>query len=115
MLDQNFCEFLENKITQALGNSEDKRLKGFWCDGIVLLDSENDYSKKDVNNKRQIVMTAFLGHTGQDKYRLTLRFGQKASSKYARDLSLEECVPNLEDNNWLDIDTVNKKIVIQLD
>lgn len=115
MLDQNFCEFLENKITKALGNSGDKRLKGFWCDGIVLPDSENDYSKKVVNNKRQIVMTAFLGQTGQDKYRLTLRFGQKASSKYARDLSLEECVPNREDNNWLDIDTVNKKMVIQLD
>lgn len=115
MLDQNFCEFLENKITKALVNSEDKRLKGFWCDGIVLPDSENDYSKKVVNNKRQIVMTGFLGQTGQDKYRLTLRFGQKASRKYARGLSLEECVPNREDNNWLDIDTVNKKIVIQLD
>ena len=39
MLDQNFCEFLENKITKALGNSGDKRLKGFWCDGIVLPDT----------------------------------------------------------------------------
>ncbi len=115
MLDQNFCEFLEYEITKALSNSEDERIKGFWCDGVLLPDSENEYSKKSVNDKRQVVMTAFTGQTGQDKYELTLRFGRKALNRYPRDLRLEECVPNPEDNNWLDIDPKNKKMVLQLD
>lgn len=115
MLDQNFCEFLEYEITKALSNSKDERLKGFWCDGVLLPNSENEFSKKVVSDKRQVVMTAFLGQTGQIKYELILRFGRKALSRYARDLNLEECVPNPEDNNWFDINTVNKKIVIQLD
>jgi hypothetical protein len=115
MLNQDFCEFLEYEITKALSGSEDVRLRGFWCDGVLLPYSESEYSKKAVNDKRQIVMTAFAGQTGQDKYELTLRFGRKALSRYERDLSLEECLPNAEDNNWLDLDPENKKMVVQLD
>ena len=115
MLDQVFCEFLEYEITKVLASSTDERLKGFWCDGVLLAISENEYSKKSVNDKRQVVMTAFAGQTGQEKYELTLRFGRKALSRYARDLRLEECVPNPEDNNWLDIDPTKKKMVLQLD
>lgn len=115
MLDQEFCEFLEYEITKALSSSTDERLKGFWCDGVLLPHVENEYSKKSVNDNRQIVMTAFTGQSGHDKYELTLRFGRKASSKYARDLRLEECVPSREHNNWLHIDPTNKKIVLQLD
>jgi hypothetical protein len=115
MLDQNFCEFLEYEITKALSNSKDERIKGFWCDGVLLPDSESEYSKKSVNDKRQVVMTTFTGQTGQDKYELTLRFGKKALSRYSRDLSLEECVPNPEDNNWFEIDPTNKKMVLQFD
>lgn len=115
MLDQNFCEFLEFEITNALSNSKDERLKGFWCDGVLLPDNEKEYSNKAVNDKRQVVMTAFLGRTGQDKYELTLKFGKSAASRYAKNLNLEECIANTKDNNWLDIDTLNKKMVIQLD
>ena len=115
MLDQNFCEYLEFQITKAFSSLTDERLKSFWCDGVLLPDSENEYSKKSVNDKRQIVLTAFLGQTGQDKYELILRFGRKALSRYARDMRIEECVPNSEDNSWLEIDAVNKKMVIQLD
>ena len=115
MLDQDFCEFLEYEITKALSNSVEERLKAFWCDGVLLPDIENEYSKKSVNDKREVLMTAFTGQTGQDKYELTLRFGRKALSRYARDLSLEECVPNSETNNWLYVVPTNKKILIQLD
>ena len=115
ILDQEFCEFLENEISEALSSSTEERLKGLWCDGILLPHAENEYSKKSVNDNRQFIMTAFVGQTGQDKYELTLRFGPKALSRYARDLRLEECVPNPERNDWYDIDIGNRKMVIQLD
>lgn len=115
MLNQDFCEFLEYEITKALSNSEAVLLMGFWCDGVLLPYSESEYSKNAVNDKRQIVMTAFVGQTGQDKYELILRFGRKALIRYERDLSLEECVPKAEDYNWLDVDPEKKKMVVQLD
>jgi hypothetical protein len=115
MLDQDFCDFLEYEITKVLSNSEDERIRNFWCDGVLLPVSENEYSKKSINDKRHVIMTVFTGQTGQDEYELTLRFGSKALSRYARDLRLEECVQNPENNSWLDIDPTNKKMVVQLE
>ena len=115
MLDQDFCEFLEYVITRALTSSTDERLKGFCCDGVLLPHTENEYSKKSVNDNRLVMMTAFTGETGQDKYELTLRFGRNALSRYTRDLNLKECLPNSGGNNWLEIDPTNRKMVLQLD
>ena len=116
MLDQEFCEQLEWKIGSAMEVlwQTDERLKGFWCDGVLLPDSESEYSKKQVNDKRFIMMKAFSGKTGQEEYELTLLFGQKALSTYARDLPIEECLPSPENTNWLQIDPIKKKIVVQL-
>jgi hypothetical protein len=60
-------------------------------------------------------LTAFIGKTGQDKYELTLNFGQKALSKYARGLDILECVPNPQNLNSFMIDTEKHQIIIQLD
>ena len=114
MLDREFCDFLEYEITRVLSQSDDVLLKHFWCDGVLLPDSEEDYTKKHVNSKREVVMLAYAGQTGQDVYELTLRFGPKALSRYSRDLSIEECVPDLEESNWIEVDMENKKIVVQL-
>lgn len=115
MLDNKFCEFLEYEISKAFTNSTNDKVKYFWCDGILLPTFGNEYSKKFVNDNRQIVLTAFTGLTGQEKYELTLKFGNKALSKYARNLDISECVPNSENNNWFDIDIERKKFSIQLD
>ncbi len=115
MLDNKFCEFLEYEISKAFTNSANDKVKHFWCDGVLLPTFENEYSKKFVNDNRQIALTAFTGVSGQDKYELTLKFGNKALSKYARDLDISECVPNSENNNWFDIDVERQKISIQLD
>lgn len=115
MLNNKFCAFLEYEISRVFANSTDDRIKHFWCDGVSLPTFENEYSKKFVTDNRQIVLTAFTGLSGQDKYELILKFGNKALSKYARDLDISECVPNPENNNWFDIDIERQKISIQLD
>jgi hypothetical protein len=73
MLDQDFCSFLEYRIGEAFGNSARDPLKHFWCDGVLLPPFEADYSIKTVNDKRQVVMSAYIGPTGQDTYKLTLK------------------------------------------
>jgi hypothetical protein len=114
MLDHEFCAFLEYEITKALANSTTDKVNHFWCDGVLLPTIEREYSKKFVNDNRQIVMTAFIGLSGQDKYELTLKFGNKSLSKYARGLDISECVPNPENSDWFDIDIEKQKISIQL-
>lgn len=115
MLDNEFCEFLEYEISKAFVYSTNEQVKNFWCDGILLPAFENEYSKKFVNDNRKIIMTAFIGLSGQEKYELTLKFGNKALSNYARDLEISECLPSSENNNWFDIDIERKKILIKLD
>ena len=115
MLDQDFCEFLEYEICKAFGHSKDEQVTGFWCDGIVLNQPDNTYSKKSVNDNRQVKLKAFIGMDGQTEYELTLKFGKKALSRFARNLDITECVPNSDKPNWFVVDIKRNKIEIQLD
>jgi len=81
----------------------------------LLPDNEELYSKKEVNDKRQVVMKAFAGKTGQDEYELILKFGPRALSRYAKNLNLEECLPNIKVRNWLTVEAMSKQIIVQLD
>jgi hypothetical protein len=61
-----------------------------------------------------VILKAHIGKDGQTEYELTLKFGKKALSRYARNLDLKACVPNPDQQNWFVIDTKRKKIEIQL-
>ena len=61
MLNNEFCEFLESEISKAFTNSTNDKVKYFWCDSVLLPTFENEYSKKFVNDNRQIIMTAYMG------------------------------------------------------
>lgn len=115
IIDQDFCEFLEYEICKAFEYSDNDQIKGFWCDWILLNQPDSSYSQKFVNDNRQITLKAFIGKDGQTEYELTLKFGNKALSRYARNLDIKECVPNPDKQNWFDIDTKRNKIEIQLD
>jgi hypothetical protein len=114
MLTQDFCDFLEYHLTKAFSHSTDTTVKGLWCDGILLPNNENDLSKKNVNDKREVELKAFIGKNGQDEYTLLMKFGNKSLSRYAKDLDIQECVPNFENNDWYMIDQGINKITIQL-
>lgn len=115
MLDQDFCEFLEYELCKAFEHSDNEQIKGFWCDGVLLDQPDSYYSQKFVNNNRQVILKAFIGKDGQTEYELTMKFGNKALSRYARSLDIKECVPNSDKQNFFDIDTKRNKIEIQLD
>ena len=115
MLDRDFCEFLEYEICKAFEHLDNDQIKGFWCDGILLNQSDYTYSQKFVNDNRQVKLKAFVGKDGQTEYELILKFGKKALSRYARNLDIRECVPSPEKQHFFDIDTKQKKIEIQLD
>lgn len=114
MIDQDFCNFLEYELSKVFSKSADQKIKGFWCDGILLPDSDNEISKKYINDRREIVMTAFIGFDGQDRYTLTLKLGNKSLSRYTRGLDIKECIPAVTENDWYDIDIPNKTLSIRL-
>lgn len=114
MIDIAFCEILAQRISSQLANGENKHLKSLWCDGVLLPTFDNEYSPKYVNDNRQITMIAFIGIDGQDRYELTLLFGRKALSSYARGLDISNCISYIEEDNWLEIDLPSKRIQIQL-
>jgi len=114
MLDNDFCTTLEHLLNNAFARSHKKELAGLLCDGILLPTFENEYSKKAINDKREVTMVAYIGYDGQDKYLLTLKFGNKALSKYARGLPVENCIPVNEGAEEIDIDTERKIITIKL-
>jgi len=115
MLDQEFFEFLEYEICKAFEYSINEETKGFWCDGVLLSEPDMYYSQKFVNDNREIKLKAFIGTDGQSEYELTLKFGNKALSRFARKLDIKECVPDPEKPNFFNLDTEHNKIEIKLD
>jgi hypothetical protein len=112
---EEFCTQLEYRICHELGKSTDPELKGFWCDGVSWFPTENQLTKKNVNDKRRIETKAWIGKTGQTEFKATVHFGKKALSKYAKGMELTECIPDLESKaEWIKIDIENKIIEIEL-
>jgi hypothetical protein len=114
MLDQDFCAYLEYELTRAFSHSTDNSIKHFWCDGILLPNSEREISQKHINDTKRVATTAFIGKNGQEEYKTTLMFGPKALSKYARGLHLKDCIPDPTNKNWYDVDISNKTLMIKL-
>jgi hypothetical protein len=115
MLDQAFCETLEYKLCDAFENSDDENLKGFWCDGVLLSEDNQYYTQKFVNDNRHVKMKAFVGKDGQKVYGLTLFFGSKALSRYARNLDMTDCIPATDYIEWFKIDVEKKEIEVSLE
>jgi len=111
MLDTDFCMLLEGEISKAFANSSNDKIKRFWCDGVLLPTFKVNILRTFLNDNRKITVTVFAG---QDKYELTIHFGNKALSRYARGLNISESVPKPEEQNWFSIDTEQLKMDIQL-
>ena len=104
----------EYKITAAFRNSPDDFLKRYWCDGVLLPAFEYEYSKKHVNDNGKIILTAFIGIDGQDKYEIQLRIGEKALSKFAKGLDISDCIQDLETKDVFSFDSLQKQLLIEL-
>jgi len=114
MFDDDFFNTMERKvIPDALKEINNPETNWFWCDGVVPVD-DIYFSKKFVNDNRYILLKAYFGNEGQTEYEFILYFGPKALSRYARDLTILECIPDTDASEWFFIDVQNKKIEIQL-
>src|SRR4051812_25715246 len=83
-----FCEHLEWHLGRTFENSGDKRLYGLWCDRILNPFTEKQLTKKNINDTKTIVTTAFIGYDGQGKYEMTIKFGRYSLRRYAKSSSM---------------------------
>lgn len=113
MIDQDFYSHLEFHLTNAFPNSDNDLITSFWCDGILPA-SEEEISSLSNNNTKEIRTTGFIGNDGQERYEMTIFFGPKTLTNYSQGLELKDCMPNPTENNWFDIDLVDKKVLIRL-
>jgi hypothetical protein len=109
-----FCVQLEYHLTRTFANSEDKNLKGFWCDGVSMPAIESQLTKKSVTDTRKIVTKACLGYDGQGEFEMTIHFGQRSLSRYAKGSDLSDCLPREDSMDWITVDIEQKKIELQL-
>jgi hypothetical protein len=111
---EDFCAELEYHLTRTFNQSDDKNLRGFWCDGILMPTNDLQLTKKNINDKRKIVTKACLGYDGQDEYEMTINFGQYSLRRYAKGTDLSDCLPNEDTMDWISLDMKSKTIELQL-
>lgn len=114
MLDNIFCEYLENEICKAIQIYPTNETKDFWCGGVLLSEPFNTYTTDYIIENKQVLLKAYVGKNGQEEYDLILKFGELALSYQAKNMDIINCLPNIELTNWLSIDTNKKTIVIHL-
>lgn len=107
-----FCEFLEYHLSDTFAHATDPTVRGFWCDGVN--DELPVKTRKHINDTRTLETIAWIGVDGNSKYVLTICFGKKSLSRYARNLNLQPCVPSSESMDWIKINTDAKTITLYL-
>jgi hypothetical protein len=111
---EDFCLYLEYHLGNTFAQSEDRAIRGLWCDGVMMPLISSQLSKKSVNDTRRIVTKAWIGYDGQGEYELTIKFGKYSLRRYAKGTSLKDCVPGDETMGWINIDVEKRRIEIQL-
>jgi len=113
MLDNEFLEYLEYAICKAYVQAGNKETK-LWCKSVTFSESEYHYSQEFIQDKRQIVLKAFVGKFGNIEYDLHLKFGEAASTFFSKNLDIKRCVPNPKNRDLFAIDFEKNCISVEL-
>ncbi len=107
---KDFCEQLEVEINKQLPQSTDMKLSKYWCGGI----EHQYYSKKYVNDNKNLNTRMWIGNGGRTEYETTIEFGKYALRRHARGTNMIDCIPTSNIDEWLEIDSNKKMIKIKL-
>jgi hypothetical protein len=111
---EEFCSELEYRLTRFFAQSADSKLKGLWCDGILMPSEDSQSIKGKANDRLTILTKAWLGSDGQGEYEMIIRLGQCALRRHAEGANLAECIPGEESVDWVTVNMDKKTIELQL-
>ena len=109
-----FCGRLEYHLTRAFNHSPDLTISEIWCDGVDMPFNSRQLELAKVLRTKIVDTEAFIGATGQDRYRMIIHLGPLAIERCIRGLNLEPCLPDEETLTWVRIDFKNKSLEICL-
>jgi len=110
----NFCVQLEYHLTKAFEKApRANKFEHIWCDGIQVPDAR-DISMESFTATRQIITRAWLGYSGQNIYKMTIKLGEKSWEKCLKGHDLTRCLPNDKSIDWVDLDIDYRTIALQL-
>lgn len=114
LLNQDFYEDLEYRISHLFNSSDDKNLRCLWCDGVLVPTLREDFIHHEIVKERKLVTQAYFGKDGQDKYELTLKFGEYSFDKFLKGQELTNCIPECLQKENFELDLERKKLIIHL-
>jgi hypothetical protein len=110
----NLCLTLEYHLCAAFGNSPNKILKYWGCDGVDEPVINEQFTIRNITSIKQITTKAWIGHLGQGRYEMIIKLGRCSRRKALKGLDLDDCLPDADSLNWVEIDEQNRLIVISL-
>jgi hypothetical protein len=111
---EDFCSHLEYHLTRTFGNSSNKKIRWFWCDGVKMPFVESQLFTKNIIETKQITTEAWIGVDGQDTYKMTIKLGILSTEKIIQGLTLIDCLPSENSLAWVKLDVERKEIILQL-
>jgi len=111
--DVDFFTALEYHLCRTFANSLQKDIKWLWCDGIIM-PVEDQLRNKTLSASKRIVTEAWIGPNGQDKYEMTIKLGQHSFEACMLGLNLTDHLPKADRMDWITLDTLEKRIEVQL-
>ena len=101
--EREFCDFMEYWICEYFRRNVTDETIGFWCDGVLF---------EVLLTKTTALFTAFVGKTGQDKYKLSLHFVEALLEDWGNDVKSR--LPKPSDYNSLCIDCEKRTMAVYL-
>ncbi|HVW98181.1 MAG TPA: hypothetical protein VHA56_19590 [Mucilaginibacter sp.] len=112
--DTSFCQLLEYHLSYTMRNSTDKVLKYFWCDGVDEPIINGQFTDRNITTINKVVIRAWFGTSGQDRYQMTIKLGRCARRKALKGEDISVCLPDVETATWDDMDRSNYSVSLQL-
>ncbi len=102
--------FIDLQCLLHFWESLDSEIKHFWCDGIAAMKAQR------IENEDLVIYThAFLGNTGQDRFKCWIWLGPKVTEKILRKIELDLQTPESPFDEWCVINLPSKTLEIYLD
>ena len=110
LFNDNFCEHLEVRINELIGESKQGEMSKWWCDGIAPV----KLSIKLVKEKRETTTRIWIGKDGQNEYPITVKLGQIAMEKISSKSDLIDSIPESALDSWLHLNQNEKCFKLEL-
>jgi len=113
--DQNFCHALSFHLTEALMNACTDKFNCLWCDGILAPEVYEQFTSRNITSIKFLVTRAWIGVRGNTPlYVMKIKVGRCSRRRALKGLDLDDCLPDADTFDWIEIDVENREIALQL-